>query len=581
MSTSKNTACSIYQERSLCSRFWGRLSIRQKGLSISLLAMALSLLIAGAGVWGVVSLNRSMDESAVSAHAIRNHMQADMLHDALRADVYRGVMAAQRDDAVELERTRRDVAEHVEGFHAAIAKNQGLPHAQEVKAALDGLVSPLQGYARAAAETIDTAQNRPDRIEASLPAFQASFEALAQSMEKVSEHIEARVDESDRAGDAAGDQAKMLTVVAIVVALALSVGIYFVISCAVVKPMTEMTSVMRTLANGDATVAIPARDREDEIGQMAQAVEVFKENAIAKQRLEAEQAEMKQRAEAERKRAMAAMADAFDAEVRGLVTALSESATEMQSTSQSMSATAEETNRQAAAVAAASNQASANVQTVAAAAEELASSIGEIGRQMSASHAITKGAAEQAERSQATVRGLAQAAEKIGAIVGMINSIASQTNLLALNATIEAARAGEAGRGFAVVANEVKTLSNQTAKATDEIASQIHSLRGEIAGTVGAIEGITGTIGKINEIAANIAAAVEEQNAATSEIARNVEQAAVGTQEVTSNIAGVTEAAGDTGAASAQVLQSARQLSQQSEDLGRFVDKFLADVRAA
>jgi methyl-accepting chemotaxis protein len=257
------------------------------------------------------------------------------------------------------------------------------------------------------------------------------------------------------------------------------------------------------------------------------------------------------------------------------------SAGEMQSTSQAMSATAEETGRQATAVAAASEQASANVQTVASAAEELATSIREIAGQIGRSATMTREAAAQAGRTQGEVRNLAEAAEKIGAVVDLINDIAAQTNLLALNATIEAARAGDAGKGFAVVASEVKSLANQTAKATEEIAAQISAVRGEIGGTVGAIEGIAGTVRQIDEIAAAVAAAVEQQEAATSEIARNVEEAARGTQEVTSNIAGVTQAAGDTGASAAQVLDAARVLSEQSAAMRRAVETFLGEVKAA
>jgi methyl-accepting chemotaxis protein len=275
------------------------------------------------------------------------------------------------------------------------------------------------------------------------------------------------------------------------------------------------------------------------------------------------------------------LADDFESNVGKIVEAVSAASTEMQSTAQSMSATAEETNRQAASVAAASEEASTNVQTVASAAEELSASISEIGRQVSESSRSTTQAAEQARRTNDQVGRLAEAAQKIGEVVSLISDIAEQTNLLALNATIEAARAGEAGKGFAVVASEVKSLANQTAKATEDISSQIASIQGATSDAVTAIQEISKTIESINEIAAAVASAVEEQGAATQEIATNVQQAAAGTNEVSSNISGVTQAAGETGNAAQGVLSAATELSKQSEHMRTQVDNFLAQVRAS
>ena len=353
------------------------------------------------------------------------------------------------------------------------------------------------------------------------------------------------------------------------------------LSLSITRPVTGLTNAMMKLAGGDTTIVIPSIGNRDEIGSMAGAVQVFKDNAIEKMRLEEDQAAAAQRAEEAKRQTMNEMADRFERTVKEVVDGVGTAATEMQATSQQMSVTAEETSRQSANVATASDQATANVQTVAATAEELSASISEIGRQVMQSAKISQNAVDEAESTTQSVRGLAEAASKIGEVVTLINDIAGQTNLLALNATIEAARAGEAGKGFAVVAQEVKNLANQTAKATEDISSQIGTVQEETNDAVNAIENIRGIIGEVNDIATTISSAVEEQGVSTQEIARNVQQAAQGTQDVNSNIESVSQAAGETGAAAGQVLTASQEMARQAEGLRSEVEKFLADVRTA
>jgi methyl-accepting chemotaxis protein len=370
------------------------------------------------------------------------------------------------------------------------------------------------------------------------------------------------------------------TIIMSIVAIGIGLLLAWVIGRGIAGPVIAMTAAMQRLADGDHGTAIPAQGRTDEIGEMAGAVGVFKENMITAARLAAEQA-----AESEAKLRRAQRVDeltkAFEAKVGHLVGVLSSASTEMEATAQSMAATAEETNQQSVTVASASEQASANVQTVATATEELSSSIHEIGRQVTQSTTIAGQAVADAQRTDATVQALAAAAQKIGDVVELIQDIASQTNLLALNATIEAARAGDAGKGFAVVASEVKSLASQTAKATEDIGGQIAAIQGATSEAVAAIQGITKTIEEINQIATAIAGAVQEQGAATAEISRNVQQAAQGTQEVSTNIVSVKEAATSTGAAASQVLSAASDLSRQSEQLTAEVNTFLAGLKAA
>jgi methyl-accepting chemotaxis protein len=358
-------------------------------------------------------------------------------------------------------------------------------------------------------------------------------------------------------------------------------GLFYMLGRSIVNPINAMTMAMRKISQGETSTSIPALERGDEVGAMAQSVKVFKDNMIEAERLRSEQEALKAQADSERKLLLVRMADEFERGVRSSLDSLAGAASDMQSTSKGMSSTASEASQQATSVAAVAEQASANVQTVAAATEELSSSVSEIGRQVTQSTEIAGQAVAEANRTNVTVQGLSAAAQKIGDVVKLISDIASQTNLLALNATIEAARAGEAGRGFAVVANEVKSLASQTAKATDEISAQVGAMQDATTEAVQAIEGIGRTIGAINEITSAISIAVEQQGSATQEIARNVQEAALGTGQVSRNIAAVNHAAEKTGSASSGVLSSAEQLSKQAATLRSDVDRFLSNIRAA
>jgi methyl-accepting chemotaxis protein len=338
---------------------------------------------------------------------------------------------------------------------------------------------------------------------------------------------------------------------------------------------------MQRIATGSIDEAVEETDRGDEIGRMAETLEILRQTAMTARSLEAEQIATKQRGEKDKRDALVALADRFDASVGRLVGLMASGSTALENTAQSMTGTAERTNQQASVVSSAAEEASTRVQTVAAAAEELSSSIGEISRQVAQSATITGRAVESARRTDTIVRALADGAKQIEHVAELISSIAGQTNLLALNATIEAARAGEAGRGFAVVAAEVKSLASQTADATKEIGTRISQIQSATKEAVDAIQGITATIEEVSVIASTIGSAIEEQGAATAEIARNVTQTAQATQAVTTNIGGVSAAANETGGAAGLVLTAASNLSKQAEQLSGEVNTFLAGVRAA
>ncbi|HYC02107.1 MAG TPA: CHASE3 domain-containing protein [Azospirillaceae bacterium] len=441
--------------------------------------------------------------------------------------------------------------------------------AKEWTAYADKLIAQVKGGAKADAQSV-----------ANTAGGKTQMDAIRGKVAEIVTGEETLLVERNADQESAFSMAYLVTIAGGIVSLLFAAAAALTLSSGIATPILTMTDLMRRLAGGDKTVQVQGLDRKDEIGAMAEAVEVFKKNAIEADRLAAEQAK-EQEAKQRRAQAVEQLIGRFDGTVAGILKTVASAADQLNATAQGMTGVAEQTKRQAAASAAAAEQTAANVQTVASAAEEMTSSISEISRQVSKSSEVAGMAVAEAERTNTTVGSLAEAAQRIGAVVQLISDIASQTNLLALNATIEAARAGEAGKGFAVVASEVKSLANQTAKATEEISSQIAAMQAATGEAVSAIRTITGTISTISEISTTISSAVEEQNATTAEISRNVQQAAVGTQEVSSNVASVTQAASETGAAAGQVLSAAAELSRQAGALKGEVETFLTGIRAA
>jgi methyl-accepting chemotaxis protein len=457
------------------------------------------------------------------------------------------------------------------------AAAQGMLTDASLKNSADQFVGYMPQYREVISKALVTLQRQADILKTSDPVRVEFDELLARTKASIEQRA-AALDEEATAQQAS---AQTMNIVGGILVVLLLIGSALFSVVTIARPIRRIGEVLLELANGNKAVDIPYAERADEVGDNARAAKTFKENILRIEKMEAEQKDIEARASAERKAGMHRLADEFQTAVGGIIDTVSTASRGMETAANTLSKTAEQTQALSGAVATASEQASANVQSVASATEEMSSSVDEISRQVHESSKIAAEAVKQAEKTDARINELSQAAGRIGDVVKLITAIAEQTNLLALNATIEAARAGEAGRGFAVVASEVKQLASQTAKATEEIGAQIAGMQTATQDSVAAIKEIGGTIGRISDIASTIAAAVEEQGAATQEIARNVGEAAKGTTQVATNITDVNRGAAETGSASAQVLASAKSLSSESHHLRSEVDKFLSTVRAA
>ena len=487
------------------------------------------------------------------------------------------------DDAAE----RQKLAAHLDGLEKDFNDRRAYWTNQELPADIrDTIQQRVVPDAQAMFDAIRTRflpalrDKRAGEVEAAVGAIGTLYARHREGIDKLIELANKSVDKAEASATETGNFYLRVTYAILTLTFVVAVGATVMLVGMIARPVRRMTEAMRALAGGDKSITVPAVGRKDEIGDMAGAVQVFKDNMVKADQLAAAQ-EAERAAKEQRTTRLDALLRGFETKAAALVGLVSSAATQLESTARSMSATAGQTTEQAAGVAAAAEEASAGVQTVAASAEELGASIGEITRQVAQSSKITEKAVSDARRTDAIVRALAEGAQRIGEVVELISNIAGQTNLLALNATIEAARAGDAGKGLRRGGVEVKGLAGQTAKATEEIAAQIAQLQDSTNEAVEAIRGITAVIEEVSTIATAIASAVEEQGAATNEIARNVQQTADSTREVTSHITGVSQGAAGTGAAAGQVLSAAGELSKQAESLSAEVGGFVADVRAA
>ena len=535
---------------------------------------------------GVFSVQRLSAVNAVANEVSTNWLPAandlgDLTQDFERYRSRQGqaLLAPENDRASQLEKmqtSRADMEADFKRYEVTVVTAEERPYADAIKTNMAAYLESSEALTREA-----EAGNVAAGTEIYFGALKPHADATREAIKRDRAYQVAQGNAVAAKGMKLGKDAQTLIFTAIAVTAGICMLIGFLMIRTISMPIRRMSDVMGVLAAGDTSVKIPNAGEKSEIGAMAKAVDVFREGMIRNKALELEAAEAREMAETERKQTMLSLADQFEHAVGGIVEMVSSAATEMQATAAQLSASAHESSAQATSVSAAAEEAGTNVTSVASAAEELGASVGEIGRQVEHSLQKAREAVTEADATAAIVYQLSEAAGRINSIVEMISGIASQTNLLALNATIESARAGDAGKGFAVVASEVKALAEQTTRATSEINTQIAGIQTTTRQAVEAIESFTGTIRAIGDSSTTIAAAVEQQGAATQEIVHAVNQASVGTTEVTSNITGVARMAEETGAGANQVLSASSELAHQAANLRTQVQAFLTQVRSA
>jgi methyl-accepting chemotaxis protein len=556
-------------------------SIRAVFILIGMVTLCVAGAMAAIGIANVIRLGDRLVELNVSAEAVRFHLEADMMHDALRGDVLAAMVLPEGAGEAERAEVRDAVAEHSGRFREVSAALEALGLPDDVHEHLMAMAAPLDTYAKAAAAQVELSFSDRRAAIANQPNFDAAFRVLEVAMEQVSEEVQALNDARTEEGLATADAAKTNLILAAVAGVVLALAGIWMGMGLIVRPIIDLTAAVGAVAAGDTARSVPRTDWRNEVGSLAKAIESFKRGVEDNNRLRAQQEQQASEATAERRKLMLDLAARLETGVGAVVQNVTAAASRLQQFAKGMASVSERATGQAIAVESSSQQATENVQVVAARTEELTASVNEIGQQVGHSSAIIGDAVVQATQGSTQMQRLAEAAQRIGDVSTMINAIAGQTNLLALNATIEAARAGEAGKGFAVVASEVKALANQTSKATEDIRIQIAAIQEATKAATTSIEVIAATIGRVNETATAISAAVQQQSAATVEIARNAQRAADGNRDVSTTIQSVTEASRETGTAANDVLGAAETLDRDGAKLRLEVDEFLRQVRAA
>ena len=549
----------------------------------TLLASGAVILVAalvGVNYWSNQKDSALNDEDGLITKTIERHIKGDMEHDAIHAAVFAALYDAARNDSAGVKDNTSDFKESAESIVKDFETNMDAPGVPgDIVAAYKQALPETHHYIETAQAVLnDIAAGRD--VSADLGSFREAFDTLEKSNAKITDMINAWSEDQDRRYTAFSHQSELMVSVLSLLNFLSIVALPFLAIGLIFRPQRRLIETMRTFAGGHYDAAVPSLERNDEMGEIAKAVQVFKDNGLERQKLEKEQEARRiaERAEEEKRAVRIRATDAFASRMQGIIQEVATAATDLYQTAEAMGYSISSATTRVGSVAATSTQTSQNVQSVAAAAEELSATVREIAEQIARSNNTVRDAVTQVTRADGTALSLDEATRKIGQIVDVIQTIAEQINLLALNATIESARAGEAGKGFAVVAGEVKTLATQTSKATDEIAANIASIQTVSKQVIESLRAIKGAIGSVEEISAAISAAVEEQNATTNEIASNMGTAASGTARINEEIQQVNVATSESSDSAGKVLDAAKTLSQQAEQLSKEVSEFIAEM---
>ena len=554
------------------------INLKRKFMILTAVAVTIALGNSYVSEWAGRTLEDLSLRQQSATKVIQRHMDADMQHDGIRGNVYSSLYATKVGDLELLKYSREEIktmsGEFMKNTHENLAEN--IP--DNIKQQLRIIEQSAVNYTTTAAKI--SSEESSESASPLLLEFNKTFDTLETDQAKGSQLILAWADNLKNEWFDFNTMSSNIKLALSLTNLFLALMVPFYVMRGILRPQAQMMSAMQRIADGDTTVEIPHTERQDEMGDMARTVQIFKDNAQRVLGLAEEQKRQQTEAAAQRRSDMQMLANTFEANVKNVVDMVASAATEMDATAQSVASIVDNNKEKLNVLSNQIEGTTQNVQTVASATAELSSAVNEINKQVARATAITASAVTEAQKADGTVQGLTDAAGRIGEVIELINSIAAQINLLALNATIEAARAGDAGKGFAVVASEVKSLASQTTKATEQIGQYIASIQSATAETVSVIKNIGGTINEINTISTAIAAAVEEQGVTTQDIAHNVQQAAQSTESVSRNAMDVSESSKETGESANQLMAATSELSRQSETLRHEVDKFLSEVRA-
>jgi methyl-accepting chemotaxis protein len=553
------------------------IAISAKVVGVVIMLATVSAIIALTGWYGLTRLGKTLEDVGVVEAAAREAMDLRLDIIAISRMTYQLAQAPDNAEDFRAE-TERRTKEMLERF--AILDAAADPAQKQQLEAIRGVLAPYFDKIRAMVEVAAQGGDKA-AIDAALADGLAAQKIVTDTVKVYSTYSAERMKGMRDNALALSQNALRIQIAVAVIGIVAGVLLgYIVANRGIVRPIRNVTGALQRLANGQLDVDVTGTERRDEVGDIARTMATFKENAEARAKL-AEEEERQQREKLAQGERVAGLIKAFEGQSAAVMSILTASAETLNHTAQSLSKASEETSHQTTAVASASEEATRNVELVAAATEEMSASIREIAQQMSNARTVANDAAARAQSAREMVRKLEEAGTRIGDVIGLINEIASQTNLLALNATIEAARAGDAGKGFAVVASEVKSLATQTSTATDDIRSQVDSMRASISTATEVISEIATVIDRLNEMATTVAGTVEEQTAATQEIGRNATEAAQGTQEVAKSIGHVSLAAATTTDGAGKVLTAAGSLNEETEKLRRSIEAFISGVRAA